>query len=72
MLYIHHIFPIKEKGVNPLTEENRPLNFPTTKIVIAEDEFLVRVGLKSVIPWEKYHLELMSEFSNGDELDNVQ
>lgn len=40
----------------------------TTKIVIAEDELLVRVGLKSIIPWEKYNLELVSEFFNGDEL----
>lgn len=35
------------------------------KVMIAEDEMLVRAGLKSFISWEKYGMTVVSEVSNG-------
>lgn len=39
-------------------------------VLIAEDELLVRVGIKSSIPWEQLGLRLESEISNGTALLN--
>nr|WP_260440103.1 response regulator [Cohnella lubricantis] len=33
--------------------------------MIADDEILVRVGLKTIIPWEQHGFELIGEASNG-------
>lgn len=37
------------------------------KILIAEDEFLVRVGLKTTLDWGKYGYSIVGEASNGKE-----
>lgn len=37
------------------------------KVLIADDEPLVRIGLASSIPWEKLDLALVGEASNGKE-----
>ena len=36
-------------------------------VLIAEDEMLVRVGIKSTVDWEKYGYQLIGEASNGRE-----
>lgn len=35
------------------------------KVMIADDEILVRVGIKTMIPWEKYGFELVAEAESG-------
>jgi two-component system response regulator YesN len=35
------------------------------KVVIADDEILARVGIKSLIPWAEYGFELLGECENG-------
>lgn len=37
------------------------------KILIADDEALVRAGIKSLIPWEKYGYEIIEQAQNGEE-----
>ncbi len=37
------------------------------RILIVDDEFLVRLGLKTTIDWEKYGYEIIGEASNGKE-----
>ncbi|MDF2923767.1 MAG: hypothetical protein K0R57_2681 [Paenibacillaceae bacterium] len=37
------------------------------KVIIVDDEILVRVGLKTFIPWERLGLELVGEAGNGRE-----
>ena len=37
------------------------------KILIADDEALVRAGIKSLISWEKYGYEIIEEAQNGEE-----
>lgn len=37
------------------------------KVLFAEDELLVRLGLQSSIPWEKYHMEIAALAENGME-----
>ncbi len=37
------------------------------KVLIVDDEFIVRVGLKNCIDWEKMNLRLVGEASNGEE-----
>jgi len=34
-------------------------------VMIVEDEFLVRIGLKSIIEWEKYGFSVVADASNG-------
>lgn len=42
------------------------------RILIVDDELLVRIGLKSSINWEKYGIEIVGEASNGKEaLDKI-
>lgn len=36
-----------------------------TKVLIVDDEVLVRVGIKSSIAWQEYGFELVGEASNG-------
>jgi len=36
-------------------------------IIIIDDEVLVRVGLKSLVEWEKYGYQIIGEASNGEE-----
>lgn len=36
------------------------------KILIADDEALVRAGIKSLISWEKYGYEIIEEAQNGE------
>lgn len=38
---------------------------PIIKVMIAEDELLVRIGIKSSIDWKKHHFELIGEASDG-------
>lgn len=35
------------------------------RVLIADDEILVRVGLKTIIPWEQHGFELIGEAANG-------
>lgn len=35
------------------------------RVLIVEDEMFVRLGLKNLIPWEKYKMEIAADFSNG-------
>ncbi|MGI6777046.1 MAG: response regulator transcription factor [Acetivibrionales bacterium] len=35
------------------------------RVIIIDDELLMRVALKSIIDWEKYGLEIVGEFENG-------
>ncbi|ULL14416.1 response regulator [Paenibacillus sp. H1-7] len=43
------------------------------RVLIADDEILVRIGLKTIIPWEQYGFELIGEASNGLEaLDMIR
>ncbi|MFF2090934.1 response regulator [Paenibacillus sp. NPDC058174] len=37
------------------------------KVMIVEDELLVRVGLKNSIPWHQYEMEVVADVSNGQE-----
>lgn len=37
------------------------------KMMIVDDEMLVRIGMKSVVPWEEYGIEIAAEASNGRE-----
>ncbi|MEC0267321.1 response regulator [Paenibacillus anseongense] len=37
------------------------------RVLIVDDEFLVRVGLKTIIPWEQNGFELVGEAANGVE-----
>ena len=37
------------------------------KILITDDEPLVRAGIKSVIPWNKYGFEVIGEAWNGED-----
>ena len=37
------------------------------KILIAEDEFLVRIGLKTTVDWEAHGYKIVGEASNGRE-----
>lgn len=37
------------------------------RILIVDDEFLVRIGLKTIIPWEQNGFELVGEAANGAE-----
>lgn len=37
------------------------------KVLVVDDEFIVRTGLISCIQWEDMHLELIGEASNGEE-----
>lgn len=37
------------------------------KILIADDEFLVRLGLKTTINWQQYGYSIVGEASNGEE-----
>ena len=40
------------------------------KILIADDEPLVRAGIKSVIPWQQHGFEVIGEAENGLEAYN--
>ncbi|MBP1991468.1 response regulator transcription factor [Paenibacillus eucommiae] len=37
------------------------------RVLIAEDEFLVRIGVKNSIPWEQYDMSVIADVSNGKE-----
>lgn len=37
------------------------------RVLIVDDELLVRVGLKTIIPWEENGFQLVGEASNGSE-----
>lgn len=37
------------------------------KVLIVDDEILVRIGLKTIIPWEDNGFELIGEAANGEE-----
>jgi two-component system response regulator YesN len=40
------------------------------KVFIADDEVIVRIGMKSIIDWEKYGHEVVGEAENGEEAYN--
>lgn len=35
------------------------------KVIIVEDEMFVRLGMKSIISWEKYNMEVAADFAQG-------
>lgn len=35
------------------------------RVIIVEDEMFVRMGMKSIIPWEKYDMEVAADFPHG-------
>lgn len=37
------------------------------RVIIVEDEYIVRFGIRSMIDWEKLGLTVMGEASNGQE-----
>lgn len=37
------------------------------RVIIAEDEMFVRLGLKNLIPWGKYNMEVTADFPNGEQ-----
>ncbi|MBC8079771.1 MAG: DNA-binding response regulator, partial [Gorillibacterium sp.] len=37
------------------------------KVMIAEDEFLVRIGLKNSINWERFQMVVSADVDNGEE-----
>ena len=37
------------------------------RVVLVDDETLVKVGLKSIADWEKLGFEIVAEGSNGEE-----
>ena len=37
------------------------------RVMIVDDEFLVRLGIKSLLPWEDYGYEIAGEAENGQE-----
>ena len=37
------------------------------KVMIVDDEFLVRLGIKSLLRWEEYGYEIAAEAENGEE-----
>ena len=37
------------------------------KVMIVDDEFLVRLGIKSLLQWEDYGYEIAGEAENGEE-----
>lgn len=39
----------------------------TKRIMIVDDEILVRIGIKAIVDWEKYGYEVVAEASNGEE-----
>jgi two-component system response regulator YesN len=41
------------------------------RVLIADDEMLVRIGLKTIIPWEGNGFELIGEAANGREALNI-
>lgn len=38
------------------------------KVLFADDEYWTREKMKTIIPWEKYHLEFMKPAENGEEV----
>jgi two-component system response regulator YesN len=42
-----------------------------TKVLIVDDEMLVRVGIKSLIDWEKHGFEIVGFASDGKEALDV-
>jgi two-component system, response regulator YesN len=45
--------------------------FTMIKVLIVDDEFLIRVGLKTLIFWEEHGFELIGEASNGIEAMSI-
>jgi len=41
------------------------------RVLIAEDEILVRIGVKNLIPWEKYGMSVIADVGNGQEAWDV-
>ena len=41
------------------------------RVLIADDEILVRIGLKTIIPWAENGFELIGEAANGQEALNI-
>lgn len=37
------------------------------RVMIVDDEILVRIGIKSIVQWEKYGYKMVAEATNGDE-----
>lgn len=37
------------------------------RVMVVDDEFLVRLGIKSLLPWEDYGYEIVGEAENGQE-----
>jgi two-component system, response regulator YesN len=37
------------------------------RMIIADDEYIVRDGLKNIIPWEQYNIEVIAEAVDGQE-----
>lgn len=60
-------FPVTKQ---PRTFKNFPGGINNAKILIADDEPLVRAGIKSVIPWQQHGFEVIGEAENGLEAYN--
>ncbi|RAV12635.1 hypothetical protein DQG23_34190 [Paenibacillus contaminans] len=50
-----------------LPETQRAGGIVLYRVLIAEDEFLVRIGVKNSIPWEEYGMSVIADVSNGKE-----
>ena len=37
------------------------------QVIIAEDEFFVRLGIKNSVSWEKYNMQVVCDAGNGAE-----
>jgi len=41
------------------------MNANAIKVLIADDEVIIRRGLRSTVPWEKYNMEVVADAPNG-------
>ena len=37
------------------------------KVMIVDDEILTRIGMRSIIPWEEYGLQVVGEAEDGEQ-----
>ena len=41
------------------------------KVMIVDDEILTRIGMRSIIPWEEYGLQVVGEAEDGEDRKSV-
>jgi two-component system response regulator YesN len=61
------IFTYLELAIAPATGYNYRWGISMYKVLIAEDEMLVRMGIKSIVKWQELDMEVIGDVSNGEE-----